>query len=189
MTTLNELLKDPRTTLAQVQSHLGALSGEERVRQCTSIDARLQGRLWTLAEGGRSVGFEELVPKEAGELNPIPFEGQNSQPLFRRFRKVFYRMPDGKIGGRNEGVLAPVIGDGYYVVERGDLETYVDYTQVPRVVPQGWPRAKRNDRGVSILVFGFMKDYLRRVTEGVFIGHALKPVIGSQGYFVLARAS
>lgn len=188
MTTLNEMLRDPRTTLADVQKHLGALSGDERVRQCTSIDAKLQGRLWTLAEGGRSVSFDELVPKSQADLDPVPFEGQNSQPLFRRFRKVFYRMPDGRIGGRNEGVLAPVIGDGYYVVERGDIETYVDYTQVPNMAPSGWPRVRRNERGLSLLVFAFMKDYLRRVTEGVFIGHAQKPLVGSQGYFVLARA-
>jgi hypothetical protein len=188
MTTLNDLLGRPTTTLADVQSHLASLAPEERVKQATSIDMKRQGRLWALAEGGRSVGFEELVPASTPDLEPVPFQGQNSQPLFRNFRKVFYRLPDGRIGGRNEGVLAPVIGDGYYVVERGDIETYVDYTQVPNKAPSGWPRPRRNDRGVSILVFGFMKDYLRRVTEGVFIGHALKPVVGSQGYFVLARA-
>jgi hypothetical protein len=188
MTTLNDLLANPRTTLTEVRTHLDALSAEERVRQSTSIDAKLQGRLWSLAEGGRSVSFDELVPKTTDALTPVPFEGQNSQPLFRNFRKVFYRMPDGRIGGRNEGVLAPYIGDGYYVVERGDIETYVDYTQVPNIVPSGWSRPKKNARGLSIFVFAFMKDYLRRVTEGVFIGHALKPVVGSQGYFVLARA-
>ena len=90
MTTLNEMLRDPRTTLADVQRHLGALSCDERVRQCTSIDAKLQGRLWTLAEGGRSVSFDELVPKSQADLDPVPFEGQNSQPLFRRFRKAHW---------------------------------------------------------------------------------------------------
>lgn len=188
MTTLNDLLANPRTTIAEVRAHLDALSPDERVRQATSIDRAAQGRLWTLAEGGRSITFEEIVPAGTPELTPVPFEGQNSQPLFRRFRKVFYRLPDGRIGGRNEGVLAPFIGDGYYVVERGDIETYVDYTQVPNRVPAGWAKARRNERGLSLLVFAFMKDYLRRVTEGVFIGHALKPVVGSQGYFVLARA-
>src|SRR5262245_36322479 len=36
--TLNELLATPGVTSAQVQAHLASLSGEERVRQATTLD-------------------------------------------------------------------------------------------------------------------------------------------------------
>lgn len=187
MSTLNEILGRRGVTLRDVRSHLGSLSPEARVREATSIDASRQGVLWKIAEGTDPVTAEDLVPSAVGDMTPVPFEGQNSQPAFRYFQKVFYRMPGGKLGGRNVGSLAPFIGHGYYVVEYDRDGAYVDYTQVPSVAPSGWPAIERNDRGVSTLVFGFMKDYLRRVDDHVLIGHARKPIVGSQGYFVLAR--
>ncbi len=187
MPTLNDVLARRGVTLNDVRTHLASLSPEARVREATSLDGKHQGTLWRLAESNAPLDFEDLVPKSVADLTPVPFEGQNSQPAFRHFQKVFYRMPNGTIGGRNVGSLAPVIGHGYYVVVKGQEGLYVDYTQVPPEAPIGWPRIERNDRGVSTLVFGFMKDYLRRVDGRILIGHARKPIVGSQGYFVLAR--
>lgn len=187
MPTLNDILGRKGVTFRDVRDHLASLSPEARVREATSLDGGRQGVLWELCEGNAKVTAEDLVPGSVPDLTPVPFEGQNSQPAFRSFQKVFYRMPGGKLGGRNVGALAPLIGDGYYVVEYDRDGAYVDYTQVPNVAPAGWPAIKRNDRGVSTLVFGFMKDHLRRVDGNVLIGHARKPIVGSQGYFVLAR--
>lgn len=187
MPTLNEILSRRGVTSRDVRDHLASLSPEARVREATSLDASRQGVLWKISAGNAPVTAEDLVPSAVPDMTPVPFEGQNSQPAFRFFQKVFYRMPGGRLGGRNVGSLAPLIGHGYYVVEYDRDGAYVDYTQVPNLAPSGWPQIARNDRGVSTLVFGFMKDYLRRVDDNVLIGHARKPVVGSQGYFVLAR--
>lgn len=187
MTTLNDLLARRGVTQRDVREHLGSLSPEARVREATSLEGARQGVLWKLAEGAEPVRPTDLVPTDTATLVPVPFQGQNSQPAFRFFQKVFYRMPDGRIGGRNVGSLAPFIGDGYYVVVDAPSGLYIDYTQLPSAAPEGWPAIRRNDRGVSTVVYGFMKDYLRRVDGRIFIGHAKKPVVGSQGYFVLAH--
>lgn len=187
MPTLNDVLARRGVTLRDVRDHLASISPEARVREATSLDGKLQGVLWRISEGTAPVTAEDLVPSAVSDMTPVPFEGQNSQPAFRFFQKVFYRMPGGKLGGRNVGSLAPIVGDGYYVVEYDANGAYVDYTQLPQVAPSGWPTIKRNDRGVSTVVFGFMKDYLRRVDGRILIGHAIKPIVGSQGYFVLAR--
>lgn len=188
MTTLNEVLARPNVTLAEVRAHLDSIAPETRVREATSLDRSLQATLWAITRASAPVTLTDLVPESTSELSAVPFEGQNDMPLFRRFRKVFYRQTDGTIAGRNESTLSPVVGDGFYsVVPGGPDGVYIDYTKLPKTAPQGWPRIARNDRGASILVYGFMKDYLRRVHGRIFIGHAMKPVIGSQGYFVLAR--
>jgi hypothetical protein len=188
MTTLNDVLDRTGVSLAEVRAHMDSISPSERVRQATSLDRNRQGVLWTLAAESSPVTMNDLVPDSVSPMTPVPFEGQNSAPLFRNFRKVFYRQPNGSVGGRNESSVSPIVGDGFYsVVTGGPDGVYIDYTRLPGSAPSGWPKIKRNDRGVSLAVYGFMKDYLRRVHGRIFIGHAVKPIVGSSGYFVLAR--
>lgn len=188
MTTLNDLLSQRGITLPEVHQHLDRLTPEARVREATSLDRPTQAVLWGLAVQSSPVTHEDLVPASKGTFDPEPFQGQNDQPLFRSFKKVFYRLPDGTIAGRNESSVAPVVGHGYYsVVPGGPDGVYIDYTRLPQQKPASWPEIRRNDRGVSIVVYGFMKDYLRRVHGRILIGHAQKPLVGSMGHFVLAR--
>lgn len=188
MTTLNDLLARPGITLAEVRAHLDSIAPDARVREATTLERDRQATLWNIAAQSGPITFEDLVPTTKGTFEPVPFEGQNDQPLFRSFQKVFYRMPDGSLGGRNTGPAAPFVGDGYYsVVSGGPDGVYIDYTKLPKDKPASWPQIKRNDRGISIAVYGFMKDYLRRVHGRILIGHARKPILGSMGHFVLAR--
>lgn len=188
MPTLEDILARRGVTNADVRDHLSSLTPAQRVHQATHTSPQGQATLWKLAAANAPVRASELVRAEVADLQAVPFMGQNSQPAFRFFQKVFYRQPGGSLAGRNVGSLAPFIGNGYYVVVDGSDGAFIDYTQVPTQAPSGWPPIARNDRGVSTVVYGFMKDYLRRVHDQVFIGHARKPLVGSQGYFVLARA-
>jgi len=188
MTTLNDLLARPDITLAEVHAHLEGIAPSARVRQATNLDRNRQARLWKIAAQGRPVTFEDLVPAATGTYEAVPFEGHNDQPLLRNFQKVFYRLPDGSIAGRNTGAAVPVVGHGYYsVVAGGPDGVYIDYTKLPKQKPSSWPEIRRNDRGISIAVYGFMTDYLRRVHGRIFIGNAQKPILGTMGHFVLAR--
>jgi hypothetical protein len=185
--TLNELLATPGVTAEQVQKHLAALSGEERVRQATQLDRRHHATLWKLSDGTEPLRLEEIVAPDRTPLDPVPFEGQNNQPIYRPFRKVFYRTPDGGIAGYNDSPAAWFAGPGYYVLRRDGSGTYVDYTEVPREKPAAWPPIRPNDVGISRFVYGHMKDYLRRVYGRVVIGRAYRHGKATPNYFVLAR--
>jgi hypothetical protein len=185
--TLNELLAKPGVTPAEVQQHLASLSGEERVRQATQLDRRHQKTLWDLSASTEPVRLEEVVAPDRPPLDPVPFEGQNNQPIYRPFRKVFYRTHDGAIGGYNESPAAWFAGPGYYVLKRDDSGTYVDYTDLPAEKPSPWPAIRPNDTGIPQFVYGNMKDYLRRVYGRVLIGRAYRRGKATPNFFVLAR--
>ena len=185
--TLNELLATPGVTSDQVQRHLATLSGDERVRQATSLDRRHQKTLWDLSGSTAPLTLEEVVDLDRRPLDPVPFEGQNNQPIYRPFRKVFYRTSNGKIGGYNESPAAWFAGPGYYVLKRDDSGIYVDYTEVPTEKPESWPAIRPNDTGITQFVYGHMKDYLRRVYGRGVIGRAYRKGKATPNFFVLAR--
>lgn len=183
---LNELLRKPNVTLAEIQQHLDSLSGDERVKQGAGVDAGLQKKLWQLAEKGDPLDYADIVPEGYPVLKPVPFEGINNMPIFRRFKKVFYRMNDGRIGGYNESSAAWFAGPGYYVVNKNEKGLFVDYYQVPKEKPAGWPEIVEN-KGLRGIVYGYMHDYLRRVYGKVLIGRAVKNGKEMGNYFMLAR--
>jgi hypothetical protein len=185
--TLNELLATPGVTSGQIQQHLASLSGEERVRQATQLDRRHQATLWELSASTEPIRLEEVVAPDRTPLDPVPFEGQNNQPIYRPFRKVFYRTRNGAIGGYNESPAAWFAGPGYYVLKRDEAGTYVDYTEVPTEKPAAWPAIRPNDTGLTQFVYGHMKDYLRRVYGRVLIGRAYRKGKPTPNYFVIAR--
>ena len=185
--TLNDILGTPGVTSAQLQEHLAALSGEERVRQATQLDRRHHQTLWDLSAATEPIELEEIVAAAQRPLDPVPFEGQNNQPLYRPFRKVFYRTPEGAIGGYNESGAAWFAGPGYYLLKRDASGTYVDYTDLPSDKPASWPPIRPNDTGIPRFVYGHMKDYLRRVYGRVLIGRAFRKGKATPNYFVLAR--
>lgn len=185
--TLAELLDKPGTTSDDLQKHLGSLPGVTRVLEATTVARGHQRLLWELSGKTEAIGLDEIVAADRAPLDPVPFEGQNNQPLYRRFKKVFYRTRDGLVGGYNESDAAWFAGPGYYVLKRDEAGTYVDYTELPTDKPDGWPPIKPNTGGLSRFVYGDMKDYLRRVHARVFIGRAYKRGRATHNYFVLAR--
>lgn len=185
--TLNELLNDPTVTPDRVQAHLASLSGDERVRQATQLDRRHQKTLWDLSASTEPIRLDEVVARDRAPLDPVPFEGQNNQPLYRPFKKVFYRTGTGAIGGYNESPASWFAGPGYYLLKQDDSGIYVDYTEVPRDKPSSWPPIRPNDTGISQFVYGHMKDYLRRVYGRVLIGRAYRRGKATPNFFVLAR--
>jgi hypothetical protein len=185
--TLNELLNDPTVTAERVQAHLASLEGEERVRQSTQLARKHHKTLWDLSASTEPVQLDEVVAADRPPLDPVPFEGQNNQPLYRPFKKVFYRTPDGAIAGYNDSPASWFAGPGYYLLKRDESGLYVDYTEVPRQRPAPWPPIRPNDKGISQFVYGHMKDYLRRVYGRVLIGRAYRKGKATPNFFVLAR--
>ena len=172
---------------------LDALGDEERVLAVRQIGGRDQARLWA-ACGGRGTTLEDIIPAGGPPVAEVIHAGKNSLPLFSHFEKRFCR-PDDRgdvLYGYNEGATRPLIGPGYFVArlfeDRGEVG--VDYYQVPpdgASLPPGWPAIQPNEKGLQRFVFARMVDYLRKVSDHVLIGRAVKNGKDTSNYFLLCR--
>ena len=191
MVTLANLLDKAGITLPEITEHLESLPHPVRIAQTVEINKRQQMKLWLVAENsGHALDMTYVVPEKAKPFEFFPFEGKNSLPLFTRFQKVFYRLPDSSCGGYNNQPMAWLTGPGYYVAgisPKNPQEIEVDYMRVPDQKPAGWPAIVPN-RGWWGMVYGGTKDYLRWVSKDVVIGRATKGGVEPMpNWFVLCR--
>ena len=151
-----------------------------------------QGKLYEINEGAPPVTLDELVPPDMAALREVIWHGKNSLPVFTLFQKRFCR-PRGdrssqELWGYNHQTMAWVTGPGYFVCHQvGTSPAAIDYRVVPPEAPPGWPDVKRNDQGLSRLVYANMVDYLRRVSKHVLIGRAYKDGKEMPNWFLLCR--
>lgn len=173
---------------------LNALDGDEaRVTAIRAIGGRDQAKIWAAA-AGRSTALEDIVPSGREPATEVIHAGKNSLPVFSNFEKRFCRVADNDalLYGYNEGVTRPVIGPGCFVARHfADRdEVGVDYYQVPpddATLPSDWPRPVPNEKGLQMLVYAKMIDYLRKVSDHVTIGRAVKKGKDTGNYFLLCR--
>jgi hypothetical protein len=164
---------------ADVTRHLDALDPPERLRQVLAVKGKWVKALYDAAAGSPRVRLEEFVPTSTTGKTLI-YEGRNSLALFTRFQKRFLRTKSGVIVGYNHQAMMWFTGPGYFVFQDADGkapvrdEPYVDYITEPPEFPEGWPKYKPNDRGMSKVVYGFMHDYMRRVADTVYVGKAYR---------------
>ena len=192
---LKALLAERPVRPQGVADLLEGLGHEERVRAIRSLGRGPQSRLYEAVDGFRPVHLADLVPPGMGDFVPVRHFGRNTLPLFTHFEKRFCRPrgadPEkpGELYGFNFQTLAPLTGPGYFVASEdpGRPEVWVDYNQVPPSCPEGWPEIASNDRGLPRLVFGFLIDTLRGVSEHVTIGSAARRGHEIGSWFVLCR--
>jgi hypothetical protein len=179
---------------AAIASFLNGMTHAQRIEATSHLKPRAQRGLWKLC-AGQAVKLEDIVPAETPPLKQVRHFGRNTLPLFTLFEKRFCRPPGENaqkvLWGYNEGATRPLIGPGYFVLrltpgdERG--EAVVDYYQVPPDKPDKWPAIRANDAGIQQFVYGFMHDFLRKVSAHVVIGRAYKHGKETANYFVLCR--
>ncbi|HUT54745.1 MAG TPA: hypothetical protein VM658_15240 [bacterium] len=193
MAGLVELLNEKGTKFSEVTAYLDTLTGAQRVEQVMALGKTEQVRMWELAQGSKTLELTYLVPAHAKPLEFFPFEGKNSLPMFKRFRKVFYRDSKGGMCGYNDNpkFVQLTIGHGYFVVQMNPAapaEIQIDYTRVPTQMPEGWPKIRSNDVFPTMFVYGGTKDHLRWVSKDVVIGRAFKGGVEPMpNWFVLCR--
>ncbi|EKD41452.1 MAG: hypothetical protein ACD_73C00718G0005 [uncultured bacterium] len=171
--------------------YLNSLSHEERLIEINQLSSKDLKKLYE--KGIVGVTIEDLVPKKYEPLKEVIFQGRNSLPLNRSFQKRMCRSSDDlHLIGYNHQPLMWASGPGYYVAsghsERAG-EVMIDYTQIPSEKPGSWPLIKSNETGIGYLVYGGMKDFLRKVSSHVFIGEACKKGKSLNQYFILCRNS
>lgn len=176
---------------SDVATYLNSLKHEERLIEMNQLP---RGDLKKLYEQGIvGLSIEDLVPKNYPPLKEVIFFGRNSLPLNRSFQKRMCRSSDSsRLIGYNHQPLMWASGPGYYVATENTEksgEVMIDYTQIPQEKVATWPEIKSNETGIGYLVYGGMKDFLRKVSSHVFIGEACKKGKSLNQYFILCRDS
>jgi len=174
---------------------LDSLDEPKRLEALYSLDRPQQRALWRAVDGFRSVRILDMVPAGTPDLTAVKHYGKNSLPMFRLFEKRFYR-PDGQdpskpseLGGANFQAIQLLTGPGYFVATDSPSrpEVLVDYYRVPKVKPADFFPIEENRRNRGGLIYGYMIDTLRRVSEHITIGSAAKHGKDIGSYFVLCR--
>ncbi len=190
--TLTEMVMSPHADIDLIERYLDGLRPAERVKQSRSLGPKTQRRLWDLA-AGRDARLDDIVPPDLPALEEVRHFGRNTLPAFKLFEKRFCRPSDasGSLWGYNEGSSRPLVGPGYFICRDTDGDSrgaiVVDYYQVPPTRPATWPEIESNEQGISRVVYGFMQDFLRRVSIHVTIGRAYKHDRETPNCFTLCR--
>jgi hypothetical protein len=191
---LARLERDP-VKPAEIAALLDGFAPEERVAAIRAAGRAHQRRLYRAVAGHGTLRLADLVPPARRPLETVRHLGRNTLPAFTLFEKRFCR-PEGEdaaaptaLWGYNFQTVSPLTGPGYYVAyaDAGAGEVLIDYTKLPPSAPPGWPRVKSNERGLARFIYGFMVDRLRRVSEHVTIGSAIRNGREIGSWFLLCR--
>lgn len=174
-----------------IAAYIDSLAPYARLQEMLGVTHSLVGKLYDAVAGAPPLSLTDIVP--AGETGTVILEGRNSLPAFTRFQKRFTRIGD-VIAGYNHQTMSVVTGPGFFVTQpatKGEThpdEIFFDYTtDPPGNLPSSWPAFKPNTSGLSRLVYQDMKDFCRRVGEGVLVGKAYKKGVAQDAYFTLTR--
>jgi hypothetical protein len=190
---LKALLAADAPSAAGIAELLDRASPSERVDAIRALGGvRLQRRLWNAVADAPPVVVDDLVPPDAAPLREFVYEGKNSLPAFTIFQKRFCRPSTpasvGQLWGYNQTNIGRVVGPGYFVCHPVEgWSAALDYREVPPTHPDHWPGVRPNTHGLSWFVYRDMVDYLRRVSQHVFIGSAFRHGKDLGSYFVLCR--
>jgi hypothetical protein len=176
-----------------ISEYLDSLDFNTRLACTRSLGMGQQKRLYEMVAGFKKITIDDICPPAAGVNVEVRNYGKNSLPAFSIFEKRFARpSKDSKeLWGYNFASLLPITGPGYFIArnaeDRGEVD--VDYYSVPPVQPDiaGWPKIQPNEQGLSKLVYAYMVDKLRGVSNGVFIGRAWKQGKIQSAWFILCR--
>lgn len=183
MSNLSAILNN-QGSLDEIAQYLDRLSHESRLGEVGGLSKEEQGQLYQIAKV--EVTLADLIPPEIPESQEVIFYGFNTLPIFSTFQKRMCRGRN-EIIGYNFQSMQWVTGPGYFVVTDKPQGTVIDYTKPPGEALPHWPRITANDHGMARMVYGGLKDYLRRVSREVFIGHPTKKGASLGQYFILCR--
>lgn len=187
---LRDLLSSSSPEPVHIGEQLDRMSHAERVPALQGMERAQLQRLYTLVEGVAPLTLTDLVPAETSPLQAVRHIGRNSLPLFSQFEKRFYRLDTpAAVGGANFQSTSALTGPGYFTASARaeQAEIVIDYNQIPKTAPAGWPALTDNDHGIGRFVYGGMIDTLRRVSSHVSIGAAHKRGQAPSAFFILTR--
>ncbi|OIO68296.1 MAG: hypothetical protein CO186_09725 [Zetaproteobacteria bacterium CG_4_9_14_3_um_filter_49_83] len=180
------LLETPDCTPEQIKMFLDQLNKAEQLSMTGDLHNDDQQRLWELSENFLTIRLTDLVPEDTPSLEPVIYAGENTLPVFQKFKKAMYRY-EGNVYGANSRLLKPSkFGMGFFSVCQTDTlhEIIIDYSATPPVAarPAGWSKITPNDDGI----FHHLKDHVRKISNDFYIGKATRNDHHA-GYFTLCQ--
>ena len=173
------------TTREALSTALDAAGHEERLTWLRSLSGKEEAALYTLC-AGTTLTVEEM---HRGTGDVVIHEGWNSLPAFRSFQKRVTVHQD-EVQGYNHQTFSFVTGPGHFRVRPSEDvpgEVWFDYVWEATSAPDAFPPPKSNTSGLSTLVYGHMIDIVRKVSDHVVIGRAIKKGKETPNYFGLVR--
>jgi len=192
---LRFLIRDRPIEPERIRRFLDESSHEARVAAIRSLSGSELHSLYMAVDGFKPVTLEDLVPLSVDDLTTVRHHGVNSLPVFSHFEKRICRPRCAdrasvtELYGFNYQSLAPITGPGYFVARESEdrPEILIDYNSLPLERPRDWPPIRSNQRGLARLVFGFLCDTLRGVSDHVTIGSAARKGRDLGSWFALCR--
>jgi len=173
------------TELAALREALDEAPPALRLEWLRGLSRRDVLSLYDLAVDGGPVRATDLAGAEG---RVVVHQGRNSLPFFRAFQKRFC-LRGGVVQGynHNSSVVTWFGGPGHFTCAPDGDGLLFDYTAVPADVPPGFPPLRDNDHGTRKLVFGGMRDLLRKVSRHCLVGTAMRNGRPEGQGFVLVR--
>lgn len=171
-----------------LEQELDAASASERLQWMRSLKKKDMAVLYANADG-RDVGPDFFLTPEGGAST---WAGRNSLPAFNDFAKAFALHKE-RIQGYNvnTGLAAWFGGPGHFLVrldgEEHAEQLVFDYTWEPDEAPSAFPEVASNLELPYKLVYGNMKDVVRRVSNDLIISAAYRKGKPEGAYFSLTR--
>ena len=192
---LQFLIRDRPIEPERIRRFLDERSHEARLDAIRSLSGSELHSLYVGVDGFKPVTLEDLVPPAVEDFTTVRHHGKNSLPVFTHFEKrlcrppCIDREPATELYGFNFQSLASITGPGYFIARESEdrPEVLIDYHSLPSEHPQGWPPIRSNERGLSRLVYGFLFDTLRGVSDHVTIGSASRKGRDLGSWFALCR--
>lgn len=179
------------TALAPLSEALDAAAPDARINWGRGLSGGQLWALWELAEAHpAALPLSTMVPTQGTIVRHV---GKNSLPVFCNFEKrLILREDDGGavVSGYNANPswLMGLIGPGHFTVtQESESVVLFDYTTLASTVPAGFPALAPNEGGLRAVVYGGMKDRVRRVSSHVTIGRAWKHGKATTNTFLLVR--
>ncbi len=173
------------TTAEALAEALDRADHAARVAWLRSLSGKEEAALYTLCAGS-TLTVEEL---HRGTGDVVVHEGWNSLLAFRGFQKRLTVHED-RVQGYNHQTWSWFTGPGHFQVRPSEDvpgEVWFDYVWEPTSAPDAFPAPRSNTSGVSTLVYGHMIDVVRKVSDHVVIGRAIKKGKETPNYFGLVR--
>ncbi len=184
---LTQLLQSTSIDRLAVASYLDELSHPQRVAQLVALPRGLMRPWYEASFHFMPMRPTDLIPQGVAPWEAVEHVGVNNMAAARRFSKVMYRAEDGQVAGYNAQRWAWATGPGYFTVVWHMYEAVIDYTELPKGAPEGFPRIRSNAFGLSYFVYRGLRDTVRRVSNHVLVGHAVRDGRALPNYFVLTR--
>ena len=200
-----ELIESPADNYPDIRQFLNALPTAHHYQALSHLTRYQQRKLFHKCAQAEPLTLRDFIASDEAPLKTMRFYGRNTLPLVgqgRVFEKRVCRpnqsdMNGGEVlYGYNHTSYMSWFGPGYFVARntpdyldwQGRGGVVIDYFSRPEgETPGDWPKYRPNWCPPQALFYFHTRDFMRRVSDHVFIGVAYRNENCLDHYFILVK--